>query len=169
MAVIMNARLSFALPAHFASCRKPIDRDQIRRPAYLATNQCPGCQGLVMIINDKDVLAADVLVPEQIRQGHSILHPFVIESLGMPFLSVGKDEITSLANGDMSTAARRRIQRRFQRFHTSFLQDGRRHDFHPCTSTHNENLPHSSTRARTSVALGTTESHMPHDNVAALA
>lgn len=34
----------------------------------------------MMIINDKDVLAADVVVAEQIRQGHEICQPIARES-----------------------------------------------------------------------------------------
>lgn len=50
-----------------------VDRDQIRRPPQPAAYQCPGRQGLMMIIDDIDVPPADVLMPEQGRKGHGFI------------------------------------------------------------------------------------------------
>ena len=49
-----------------------VDRNQIRRTIQPAPYQCPSRQDPMMIIDDIDVLAANDVVAEQIREGHEI-------------------------------------------------------------------------------------------------
>lgn len=52
-----------------------VDGNQVRGSIQPAADQYPRCQGLMVVIDNIDILVADTLVSEQVRQAHGICHP----------------------------------------------------------------------------------------------